>query len=179
MFWRIRKALGLIKPVDRKTGTELLVQRLRDSGMKIGDNVGLVNVTFDTLFPFLIEIGSNVLITNATVLAHDASPVVFGNQTRVGKVCIHDHCFIGFGAVILPGVTVGPRAVVGANAVVSRDVPPDSIVAGNPAKVVANLDEWLKSKAEKDELLPWAGGVIPTDEDVEQARKLAKIKFSK
>lgn len=47
---------------------------------------------------------------------------------------------VGSGAVILPGVTIGERALIGAGAVVTRDVPPGAIVAGNPARIVRTLD---------------------------------------
>ena len=49
--------------------------------------------------------------------------------------------WIGAGATILPGVTVGENAVVGAGSVVTRDVPPMTIVAGNPAKIIRKIDE--------------------------------------
>lgn len=177
MFWRLRNALGLTKTRTRAEATHDLIIKLRSNGMLIGENVGLVNCTLDSLFPFLIEIGSNVLITHATILAHDASPVVFGQHSRAGRIRILDRCFIGAGAVILPGVTIGPDAIVGANAVVSRDVPPNSIVAGNPAVVIAQVDEWLARKKSAGELIPWFGGIIPTDEQVDAARNDVRRKF--
>ncbi|MCP5214435.1 MAG: acyltransferase [Pseudomonadales bacterium] len=146
--------------------------------MKLGDDIGLVNVIFDSVYPFLIEIGSNCIITHATILAHDASPAVFGNKTRVGKVVIGNHVFIGAGAVVLPGVTIGSRVIVGANAVVSKNVPANSIVAGNPAKIVGSVDDWLVRKEERGELIDWFGGTVPDDEDVNRARKEAKLKFN-
>lgn len=163
----------------REERTRLEIERLRALGMKIGSNVGLVNCTLDTLFPFLIEIGSDCLITHATVLAHDASPVVFGNETRAARVRILDSCFIGAGAVILPGVTIGPRAIVGANAVVSRDVAEGAIVAGNPARVVGNVDKWLERKRAGGELFPWGGGIVPSDEAVATGRDLVRRHFDK
>jgi acetyltransferase-like isoleucine patch superfamily enzyme len=54
-------------------------------------------------------------------------------------VVIEDGSWIGLGAIILPGVTVGHGSIVAAGAVVDEDVPPDSYVAGNPAKVVQQL----------------------------------------
>lgn len=177
MFWRIRKALGLIKEPTREASTAARIAALRRAGMSIGDRVGIVNCTLDSLFPFLIEIGSDVLMTHATILAHDASPVVFGARTRVGRVRILDHCFIGAGAVILPGVTIGPRAIIGANAVVSRNVPEGSVVAGNPGRVVARVDEWLARKEAAGELVPWPGGIIPSDEDVANGRSAVRARF--
>ena len=57
------------------------------------------------------------------------------------RVVIGDDVWLGGGAIVLPGVTIGPRAVVGAGAVVSKDVPPDVVVAGNPAKVIREIDQ--------------------------------------
>lgn len=145
--------------------------------MVVGERVGIVNCTLDSLFPFLIEIGSDVLMTHATVLAHDASPVVFGARTRVGRVRIGDQCFIGAGAVVLPGVTIGARAIIGANAVVSRDVPAGSVVAGNPGKVVATVDDWLERKHALGELMPWPGGIVPSDEQVQHGRDQVRARF--
>lgn len=61
--------------------------------------------------------------------------------TEPRPVRIHDHAVVGTGAILLEGVTVGERAFVGAGAVVTRDVPPRSIVFGNPARVVRRWDE--------------------------------------
>jgi acetyltransferase-like isoleucine patch superfamily enzyme len=65
---------------------------------------------------------------------------------------IEDGAFLGYGAVILPNVRIGKHAVVGANSVVTRDVPPFSIVAGSPAKIVKiyspETQKWIAPKAE-------------------------------
>ena len=179
LFTRILVKLGVARAAsrDRRLETEKLVADYRARGMKIGDNVGLVNVTLDSLFPSLIEIGSDCLITHATVLAHDASPVVFRADTRVGRVRILDRVFIGAGAIVLPGVTIGPDAIVGAGTVVSRDVPEGAIVAGSPARVVGQVKEWLERKQAAGELLPWDGGIIPPDAAVETARARVRQRF--
>ena len=56
-----------------------------------------------------------------------------------GDTVIGDDCWIGGGAILCPGVRIGPRSVVGAGSVVVRDVEPDVVVAGNPARVVRRL----------------------------------------
>ena len=63
-------------------------------------------------------------------MAHDRTRGLY-LHTYVGK-----NCFIGGRAMILPGVKIGDHSIVGAGAVVTKDVPPHSIVAGNPAKVI-------------------------------------------
>jgi acetyltransferase-like isoleucine patch superfamily enzyme len=61
-------------------------------------------------------------------------------KLRADPVVIEDGVWLGEGSVILKGVTVGKRAVVGANAVVTKDVPPFTIVAGVPARVIEKIN---------------------------------------
>jgi acetyltransferase-like isoleucine patch superfamily enzyme len=60
-------------------------------------------------------------------------------------IVIHDHVWIGFESIILKGVTIGEGAIVGARSVVTKDVPPFTIVAGNPAKIVKQIQERQES----------------------------------
>jgi len=78
-----------------------------------------------------VAIAANVRILTAD---HDLRSPHFTGRTR--PVRIEDYVFIGTGATILPGVTLHRGAAVGAGAVVSRDVPPGTIVAGNPARPI-------------------------------------------
>lgn len=78
-----------------------------------------------------IDDGSYVAFC-ATLLTHDMSRN-FNSPVRIGK-----NCFIGAHSIILPGVTIGDEVVVAAGAVVTKDVPSNSVVAGNPAKVIKN-----------------------------------------
>ena len=75
---------------------------------------------------------------------------------RVGKIDIRDNVFVGHGAILLPGVTIGPNAIVAAGSVVNRDVPPGTIVAGAPARVVGNIDRLVERLQEETARLPWA-----------------------
>lgn len=58
---------------------------------------------------------------------------------RPGSIIVHDDVWIGAGAIILPGCTIGECSVIGAGAVVTKDVPPFSVVVGNPARVIRML----------------------------------------
>ena len=62
-------------------------------------------------------------------------------MVKIAPVRIGDKAWIGFNAIILKGVTVGEGAIVAAGAVVTKDVPPYTIVAGNPARVIRTLSE--------------------------------------
>ena len=95
-----------------------------------------------------IQIGRNCLLAGgASVRDLDGHPIDAALRrsgeptppTGVRAVVIEDDVWIGANAIILKGVTIGARSIVGAGAVVSRDVPPDCVVAGNPARVVKEL----------------------------------------
>jgi acetyltransferase-like isoleucine patch superfamily enzyme len=100
-----------------------------------------------------MEIGERVLIADRVLIANTShgyedpdtaimdQPVPDGRPVRIG-----DGAFIGLGAAVLAGVTVGERAVIAARAVVTKDVPPNCVAAGNPAQIIRHFDraagEW-------------------------------------
>lgn len=90
-----------------------------------------------------VMIGENVLIADRVFISdssHDFSslnvPIRLQKDVFIGPVVLGDGCWIGIGAVIMPGVTIGRNAVVGANAVVTHDVPDFAVAAGVPAKLL-------------------------------------------
>ena len=107
--------------------------------LSIGNNVQIGNDLFVGCLKN-ITIGDNVLISSRVFIAdttHDyrdiTRPVIEQGLTEGLAVTIEDNAFIGVNACILPGIHVGQNAVVGAGAVVTTDVPPYTVVAGNPA----------------------------------------------
>lgn len=91
-----------------------------------------------------VHIGDHVMIGPAVQLytaAHLLEAEARNQGLEVAKpIEVHDNVWIGGGAILLPGVTIGRNAVVGAGAVVPRSVPASTVVAGNPARVVRRLD---------------------------------------
>jgi carbonic anhydrase/acetyltransferase-like protein (isoleucine patch superfamily) len=90
-----------------------------------------------------VTIGSNVLIADRVFISdadHNFAdtnvPIRLQGDAFLGAVVLRDGCWIGIGAVILPGVTIGRNAVVAANAVVTQDVPDCALVGGIPAKII-------------------------------------------
>lgn len=103
-------------------------------GMKVGKNasVGLMAM-MDVFFPQLISIGENsVLGYNCTILCHE----FLIREYRTGTVKIGREVMLGANSTVLPGVSIGDGAVVGAGSLVNRDIPPGALAAGVPAKVV-------------------------------------------
>lgn len=125
-------------------GATVWIHRRR--GVRIGRDCFIdPTATLETAYPDQITIGDDVRVTvNAIVMTHIKAPIALRESGRMPRVVrpvvLQDHCFIGVGAIVMPGVTVGARAVVASGAVVLADVPPDTMVMGNPAKVVKTFD---------------------------------------
>jgi len=86
-----------------------------------------------------VSLGMNVLVITGTHQPGSAVNRADGAFTA-GPVTIEDGAWIGAAAIILPGVTIGHGAIVGAGSVVMKDVSPDTVVLGNPARLVRRLD---------------------------------------
>ncbi len=88
-----------------------------------------------------VLIASNVLVTDSDhVIEPGGLPVTRNGRFITRPVFIDDNCWIGQNAVVLKGVTIGRESIVGANSVVTHDVPSRSVVAGNPARVIKKLN---------------------------------------
>lgn len=97
--------------------------------------------------PFLVKIGNHCTITGGVqFITHDGGCWVFRTDTpdlnKFGKIEVKDNCFIGYRSIILPNVTIGPNSVVGAGSVVTKDVPPNTVVAGVPARILCSLEDY-------------------------------------
>lgn len=121
------------------------LELLRHGGLNLGRGVFIgAHAWLDPDFCFLITIEDDaVLSIGVTVLAHDASTRQYLGYSRLARVHIGARAFLGTRAVVLPGVTIGEDAIVGAGSVVRQDVPPRTVVAGTPARVITTLDAYL------------------------------------
>lgn len=124
----------------------MVLVRLRDSllyartwyfrtlyGMNIAKDVRLsFKCRIDKTNPKGLTIGEKTIVAfDAIILAHD-----YASRRHDAKTVIGSYSFIGCGAIIMPNITVGNHAIVAAGSVVTKDVPDNCIVAGNPAKVI-------------------------------------------
>lgn len=75
-------------------------------------------------------------------MSHDASTAKLIGYTKIGKVVIEDNVFIGANSIILPNITIGENSIVGSGSVVTKNVPKNTVVAGNPAKVICSVEKY-------------------------------------
>jgi len=102
-------------------------------GMNIAKDVRIsFKARIDKTNPQGLTIGEKTMVTfDAILLSHD-----YASRRHAAKTKIGSHCFIGCASVILPNITIGNHCIIAAGSVVTRDVPDNCIVAGNPAKII-------------------------------------------
>jgi len=122
---------------DTKVGSLVHI----DYGVRIGSGCKIEGMAY---IPPLTRIGDRVFVGPGVVFTNDPYPM---SEKMIG-VTVEDDAIVCAGAVLRPGVTVGARSVVGMGAVVTQDVPPDSVVYGNPARLMYSRDVYLRKKAE-------------------------------
>ena len=127
---------------------------LRTLGVRIGADCEILTSAKNFgSEPWLIEIGQRVTVTQGVLfLTHDGANRVFRHLltgsspwgNRFSTIRVRDNSFVGANSIIMPGVEIGPNSIVGTGSVVNRDVPPNTVVAGVPAKVICTLDEYIE-----------------------------------
>jgi maltose O-acetyltransferase len=128
-----------------KVRGEMDIKKLVDRGLKVGNNCSFQpGVLIDPPFCWLIEIGNDVtLAPRVTILAHDASMKRHLGYSKIGKVKIGNRSFIGAGSIILPNVRIGDNVIIGAGSIVTKNIPSNVVAAGNPAKILCPIEQFL------------------------------------
>lgn len=144
--------------LKEKSSSEEYIKYLRNIGMTIGNRVTFFQpnqTTVDIQYPWMISIGDDVQITKGVIIlthGYDWSVTkkcknhLLGNS---GPVLIGSNVFIGMNTIILPNVSIGNNVIIGAGSVITHNIPDNCVAAGNPCKVIYDIDtyyEKLKSK---------------------------------
>ena len=164
MFKKIGR---VIRTLFHRTTSEDMLHFLNKVGISVGSHTVFFAPSFteiDIQRPWLIEIGDYCKITKGVViLAHDYSRSVlrrvYGEVIgEARKTVIGDNVFIGMNSIILMGTHIGDNVIVGAGSVVRGNIPPNTVIAGNPARVICTLEEYYQKRKR-----------VYTDEAVESA----------
>jgi len=123
----------------------------RRIGVTVGENVHFYGMTpgmFGTE-PWLITIGNNVhIVSGCNFINHDGGVLILRHKQPdlelTKPISVGNNVYIGINCTILPGVTIGDNVIVGAGAVVARDIPADSVAAGVPARVIKPLELYFE-----------------------------------
>ncbi len=121
----------------------------KDAVLEIGDYTSIGDNT-QIQCRDRVTIGNNVLIAwDVNILEHDFH-TPGGGSAVAQNIVIEDEVWIGCRAIILKGVTIGKGSIIGAGAVVAKDVPPFTFAGGNPAKNVKKVMSWMGSTDDND-----------------------------
>lgn len=127
---------------------------LRRQGAKIGKNLVLNGDlgTFGTE-PYLISVGDDCLLAaGVRLVTHDGGISVLNKlgkfngrrADKVGRIEIGNNVYIGMSAMVMPGASVGDNTIIGAHALVSGNIPANSVAVGIPARVICSIDEYYE-----------------------------------
>lgn len=140
------------------TSEERLIKKLKNMGV-LGDGCKFFEprtVCIDLQRPHMLHIGNYCKVCRgAIILAHDYSRSVViqhlhDNIGEAGMTWIGDNVFIGMNAIILMGAHIGDNSIIGAGAVVSGKYPDNSVIAGNPARVICTIEEFSAKRKRKE-----------------------------
>lgn len=124
-------------------------------GVKLGSKNKILGNPFQIFGsePWLVQLGNHVEITNGVrFITHDGSLWIFREQPEYknvdlfGSITVGNNVFIGLDSIIMPGVNIGNNVIIGAGSIVTKDVPDNSIYAGNPAKFISTIDNFLDKR---------------------------------
>ena len=122
-------------------------KQARDAGVIIGEHNFIASYFWDTE-PYLIRIGNNCQLTEGVhIYTHGGALVVrdkYPDFDVFGKVVLGNRVYVGAGSKIMPGVTIGDNVLIAAGSVVTKSIPSNVVVAGNPAKYICSIEKYIE-----------------------------------
>jgi acetyltransferase-like isoleucine patch superfamily enzyme len=176
------RLLGLYRRICKPDGKAWAAIVKRHAGLMAMGTGCHIQMNVAITDPAYVRLGNNVHLTGCTLFGHDGAVSMLKQAyglslDKVGRIDIRDNVFVGHQAIIMPGVTIGPDAIVAAGAVVTRDVPPGSIVGGVPARVIGTVPDLIERLQAETASLPWhdhpfmqAGYAGPSDAALDRQR---------
>lgn len=155
------RAVGLYKRMNQPNGREWAAYLRRHGQLfHMGSDCSILPST-KIIDPWYTWIGNRVCLGSCTLICHDGSIESLEQRyklkiDRLGPIVIRDDVYVGEGAMILGGTTIGEGSIIGAGAVLRKSIPSGSVVTGNPAKVVARVEDLMRFWEAEFIQLPWA-----------------------
>lgn len=152
LFYKIKKDYIIKNDKDRAA----YIKRHKSQSPRMGENCEIAGSVSFGSEPYLITLGDNVKITfRCQFITHDGGLYVLRNNGYAPKsykyapINVGNNVFMGREVIIMPGVKIGNNCVVGARAVVTKDIPDNTVVAGVPARKICSVEEYFnKNKNE-------------------------------
>ncbi len=124
------------------------VKYAKKIGVNMGNNVHLYGTIWWGTEPWLITLGDDVYITNGVkFITHDGGTLLFRDSIpdlEITKpIKLGNKVYVGNNVIFLPGITVGNNVIIGAGAIVTHDIPDNSVAVGVPARVIKTIEEYL------------------------------------
>ena len=149
---RMLQTIGLA--LKRGAGARGRYLREKHIFAEVGDNVRF-QPRLIPLYPELIRLHNNIMVAaGVRFVTHDAAYRVLNGlevgkfPERVGCIEVMDNVFIGYNATILPNVRIGENCIIGAGSTVTKDLEPNGVYVGTPAKRISSFDEYIQKYAE-------------------------------
>lgn len=129
----------------------------KNGGVEIGFGCQIDKSVFFGSEPYLIKIGNKVRVSrNVSFITHDGGMWVLRNlddnlvnADKFGRIIIGNNVNIGWNVIIMPNVTIGDNVIIGAGAIVTKDIPQNSVAVGIPARVIETIDEYKDKNKNK------------------------------
>lgn len=157
MISLIRRLSHLVGVIRKEIWAKLSpVGFARAQGVRLGKNVTFYGMRPGSLGsePWMISIGDNVYITAGfQFITHDGGTLILRKEVPdlewSAPITIGNDVYIGLRTMIMPGVNIGNRVIIGAGSIVTKDIPDNSVAVGVPARVIKTVDEYLELMKQK------------------------------
>ena len=141
------------RKIHKMDDNEYNIMILRKSGCKIGEDCRIFSYELGGKEAWAITIGDRTTIsTDVKFCTHDNAVIkLFGEKgTDVfGEIKVGSDCFIGMNSILMYGITIGDRCIIGAGSVVTKNIPEGTVWGGNPAKFICTVEEYRDKTKDK------------------------------